>query len=311
MTPGEAGPLRFAVARLIAHARAYRLYCHNSHAWTAFLREFYGERRPGPGVDFQFRARLCADEISESPGAERVGLHELASRIHLSLDHDVLDRLNLMVGRCLHPTAPASMGWPLEAGLRTAMAHRWRDWYEMLLESDAKRRRFLILLVSPEDDTDLSPAGLVRVGPKCIEPYLLRATLFALAFSLSTEPIVNPSASFPGNLGGPPLSAHALGVAWLDGFDVNPEVTVRPWSTDVVLLSELREPPLHEPIPPRLDHSDHSVPGMRDVPPHEQPLILGCTSVVRSAFRIGEVAVRDHFTSVLRARARTAARMLG
>jgi hypothetical protein len=150
----------------------------------------------------------------------------------------------------------------------------------------------------------------VRVGPKCVEPHLLGPTLLALAFSVGIGPGMGPSASFPGNLGVPMLSAHALGVKWLDGVEISPEVSARPWTTDVVLLSELREPPLQQSALPRLDHLVDSVPGMRDVPPHEQPLILGYTHLVRSAFQIGEIAVRNHFTSVLRGRAKAAARLL-
>lgn len=310
MTPDEAGLLRFAVARLLAHAGTnYRLYSHNTSAWTSFLQNFRRENRPGP-VDFRFHARTCVGEFVPGVATELVRPQELASRIHLALDHEVLDRLNQMVERDLRPTASVSLGWQLEAGLRTAMVRRWRAWYPQLLASDAKRRRFLMLLVSPDDETDLGPAGLVRVGPRCVEPHLLGPTLLALAFSVGIGPGMAPSASFPGNLGVPALSAHALGVKWLDGVEVSSEVTARAWATDVVLLSELREPPLQQPVLPRLDHRADSVPGMRGMPPHEQPLVLGYTHPVRSALQIGEAAVRNHFTSVLRGRAQAAARML-
>jgi hypothetical protein len=309
MTPDEAGPLRFAVARLLAHAGNYRLFSHNTSAWTAFLKQFLHQNRPGP-VDFHFHARTCVGDTPHGVVTEITRPEELASRIHLSLDHEVLERLNRMVEISLRSAASVPMGWRLEAGLRAAMLGRWREWFPKLLESDPKRRRFLMLLVSPDDGNDLGPAGLVRVGPKCVEPHLLGPTLLALAFSVGIGRGMAPSASFPGNLGVPELSAHAVGVKWLDGLEVGPEVAGRTWATDVVLLSELREPPVQQPVLPRLDHAIGSVPGIRDVPPHEQPLILGYTHLVRSAFQIGEGAVRDHFTSVLRGRAKAAARML-
>jgi hypothetical protein len=309
MTPEEAGPLRFAVARVLAHVGNYRLYSHNTNAWTAFLKQFKHQNRPGP-VDFQFHARTCVGDAPHRAVFEIARPEELASRIHLSLDHAVLDQLNRMVESALHPTASVPTSWALEAGLRNAMHRRWREWFPKLLESDAKRRRFLLLLVSPDDDPDLGPAGLVRVGPKCVEPHLLGPTLFALAFSVGIGRGMAPSASFPGNLGVPALSAHALGVKWIDGVEVSPEVTQRAWATDVILLSELREPPLQEAVLPRMDHTVDSVPALRVVPPHEQPVILGYTHHVRSALQVGEIAVRDHFTSVLRGRAKAAARML-
>jgi hypothetical protein len=310
MSPDDAGLLRFAVARLLAHMGDYRLYSHNPDAWTGFLRSFRGVHRPGP-VDFHFHARTSVGDIPQGAVTEIAEPEDLASRIHLSLDHEVLGRLNQVIESCLHPTATVSLGWQLEAGLRSQMVRRWREWYPKLRESDFKRRRFLVLLASPDDDSDLDPAAIVRVGPKCLEPHLLGPTLFALAFSIGVGAGVAPSASFPGNFGTPALSVHALGVKWLGGVEVSPEAATRSWKSDVMLLSELREPPLQLPILPRLDHAPGSIPGIRDVSTHEQPLILGYTSLVRSAMQIGEFAVRDHFTKVLRERAKAAARMLG
>jgi hypothetical protein len=311
MNPEEAGPLRFAIARLIAHARDYRLYCRNSHAWAAFLRAFYGENRPGPAVDFRFQARLCVDDVADDGSPEVASLYELASRIHLSLDHDVLARLNEALEAGLRPDAQVTAGWSIERGLRSAMLARWREWHVRLLESDAQRRRFLVLLVSPDDATDIGLAGLVRVGPKCVDAHLLRGALLALAFSITREPGLQPCGSFPGNLGVPSLSAHALGVSWLDGVDVGPEARERTWSTDVVLLSELQVAPINPPALPRLDHSDDSAEGIQGLPVHEQALVIGCTQAVRAALSVGESAVRAHFADLLRGHARAAARAIG
>lgn len=310
MTPDEAGPLRFVVARLISHARAYRLFCRDSHAWVDFLREFVGGARPGPNVEVRFKVRASSGEPDLSAATELVSHYELASRVHLSLDFDVLERLHTLVGKCLHASRPMQMGWPLEAKLRETMRMRWQDWYNKLLSSEAKRRRFLVLLGSPDDDTDVGVAGLVRVGPRCVEPHLLRATLFALSFAVCTDTKVDPTASFPGNLVGERLSAHALGVSWLDGVDIGPDVGSRRWSTSLVLLSELREVPLHQSHLPRLDHNPEGKPSITHVPPHEQPFIVGCSHQAQLAMRRGESAVRAHFNSLLRERALAAAAML-
>jgi hypothetical protein len=310
MTPDEAGPLRFVVARLVAHAKSYRLSCQNPSAWTQFFRGFVDNKRPGPGVEVKFRVSSLAADANDGSPSELIERHELASRIHSSLDYCVLERLNGLALKCLHPATPMAIGWEIEPGLRRLMEERWRKWHEKLLASDAKRRRFLILLASADDELDLGPEGLVRVGPRCVEPFLLRPTLFALAFAVCANPGLSPSASFPGNLGVPRLSAHALGVAWLDGLDVGPDVGSRPWSTNVVLMSELREPPLRPPLLPRLDRDESTLSGMQNVPPHEQPLIVGCTHSARTAMRIGEAAAREYFTRLLRERAEAAARTL-
>lgn len=309
LTPEEAGPLRFAIARLVMHARDYRLHCENSIAWTQFLRGFFGEHRPGPAIDTHFRARRCLTDLPDDAPLEEMSVNELASRIHLSLDHDALIRLNEKLEAALRPEATVTAGWVLERGLRADMLVRWRDWHARLGVSDAQRRRFLVLLVSPDDAADLTPAGFVRVGPKCIEAHLLRAAVLALAFSLSTEPAVQPNGSFPGNVSAPSLSAHALGVSWLNGVDVGANVQEHSWSTDVVLLSEMQATPLPLPTLPRMDHTDDSD-GLRIVPFHEQALVIGCTQAVRAALSIGEQAVRDHFKALLRDRANAAARTI-
>lgn len=310
MTPDEAGPLRFVVARLILHSRSYRLRCRDGHAWSPFLSAFVGDKRPGPNSEFKFQVRPSGDEPKPSAPSEIAGLDELAHRVHLSLDFDVLERLALLVERCLHPSIPTSMGWPIEPKLRARMLARWHDWYAKLLSSEARRRRFLVLLASPDDDSDVGVSGLVRVGPLYVEPHLLRATLLALAFAVCTDMGVDPSASFPGNLAGDHMSAHALGVAWLDGEDVGPRAGSRRWSTNLVLLSELKEPPLLEPYLPRLDRNSGGRPGITDVPSYEQPLIVGCGHVVQTALRSGEASVRGYFSALLQERARAAAAML-
>jgi hypothetical protein len=309
LTPEEAGPLRFAIARLVMHARDYRLHCENSIAWTQFLRGFFGEHRPGPAIDTHFRARRCLSDLPDDAPSEEMSINELASRIHLSLDHDALTRLNEKLEAALRPEATVTAGWVLERSLRAEMLVRWREWYARLGASDAQRRRFLVLLVSPDDASDLTPGGFVRVGPKCVEAHILRAAVLALAFSLSTEPAIQPNGSFPGNVSAPSLSAHALGVSWLNGVDIGANVQERAWSTDVVLLSEMQATPLPLPTLPRMDHADDSD-GMRIVPLHEQTLVIGCTQAVRAALSIGEQAVRDHFKALLRDRANAAARAI-
>lgn len=310
MTPDEAGPLRFVIARLVAHARSYRLCCRDSHAWGTFLFNFVRGARPGPTVEVRFQVRPTGTEPYASAPTEQIGPHELASRVHLSLDFDVLERLHVLVGKCLNPSRPMPMGWPMETRLREKMRVRWQDWHDKLLASEAKRRRFLVLLTYPDDAADVGPAGLVRVGPKYVEPHLLRATLFALAFAVCTDTGIDPSPSFPGNLAGEHLSAHALGVSWLDGIDIGPDVASRRWSTSLVLLSELREAPLLQSPLPRLDHTMEGKPGITHVSPHEQPLIVGCGHQVQAALKKGEPAVRGYFSLLLRERARAAAAML-
>lgn len=313
LSPEEAGPLRFAVARLVSHAPAYQLFCRDSLEWGPFLAPFQSSDLPGPSCRPLLKVRSVIDGGANAYPEERGSLLDMASRIHRSLDLEVLRRLDAHLARCLRPNSPISVGWSIDPSLRVAMLARWRTWHAKLQTSDDQRRRFLILLASEKDHVALGETNspeLVRVGPRAMEAHLVRATVFALAFAVCVDVDLAPSGEYPGNLAGTQLSAHSLGVSWLDGVDVGPDVSLRQWTANVILMSELREAPLTDFLAPRIDSPTDGTPSMAGVPPHEQPLIIGSNHSIRTAMQSGEASLRQQLALVLRSKALTAKAIL-
>lgn len=311
MTVADAGPLAYVLARLVVHAPGCRFHGEDSHGWTAFLNTVRGRALPGPDVDVRLQVRRPPLASRQLPHVASQPANELAAYIHLALDFDVLTRLNTLVDRALDPSRPSDTGWPIEAGLRASLRARWLAWHAQLGESPAKLRRFLSLLVCVDDEPELGPAVLVRVGPRTVQGHMMRAVLMALAFGACTDDAVNPSPAFPGNLAAPPTSTLASGVAWLDGVKLGPEAQLRRWTTDVVLLSELGAPAqLLAAGLPRLDQPPDQPATVRQVALAEQALVVGGDSTLLRALAQGEHAVRSHFRALLLQRARAAAKLL-
>lgn len=300
----NAGSLATAIARLAVHSKQCHLYSSDSHGWGDIFNTYTGRARPGPHVDAHFVFRRIRQAVSDLPVVEEMPPDTLADRIHAALDVDVIARLNETLIRCLQPHPTLELGWPIEAMLRSQIRSLWQTWHLQLEGSALKRRRFLLLLASIEDRAEMNRAALVHVGPKIMTLHLARSAILALAVSLVLEEQVSPSDSFPGNLLGGKITAHASGVSWMDGKDLGPELISHPWTTTFVLLSELSE--AEEQLRAelrRLDKAEGETLRISDVSPDERPIIIGCDFVFRKALEGGREAVRKYVARLVRDRA--------
>jgi hypothetical protein len=187
----------------------------------------------------------------------------------------------------------------------------WQHWHRELNEKPAVRRRFLTLLTSLDDAPEDSPAALVQVGPRNLKLHLLRAVVLALAFAVSVDGGLIPATAHPGNLVIKNVTAHASGVAWLKGRELGPDVLSHPWTTGLVLLSELRATAAFlQASPLRMDKDATEKPRMDDVPLNEQPIIMGCDFELQQALEEGAEAVQAYISLILRDRAEAAAALI-
>ncbi len=307
---GDAGPLATAIARLATHCKQYDLYSPDSHGWVDVFKAYTGRARPGPHTEAHFVFRRPGQPVGDLPIAEEMTPEALSGQIHAVLDVEVISRLNEMLRRCLQPHPTFEIGWPIEARLRSQIWSLWQIWYRQLEGSVSTRRRFLLLLASIEDNAEMNLAALVHVGPRSMT-LQVRSAILALAVSLVLEEQVSPSDSFPGNLIGGKMTAHASGVSWLDGRDLGPEIISHPWTTTFVLLSELSAAAEHLRAElMRLDKVEPERLRINDVSPGEQPIIVGCDYAFRKALEEGQESVRKYIARLVRDRATASAAYL-
>jgi hypothetical protein len=307
----DAGPLLGALARLSGHAHNCDLYCRDRRRWEDVLIHDYSARiLPSPYVSLRF---MVHDARSGAPGAMTMPYdgQALAETLHEALDVEVLDQLHHALFDCLSRTPPAPTGWPIERELSHRMWVLWSAWRIRLDADPAMRRRFLLLLATERDTQRLGPDELCRLGPKILRPYLLKAALFALAFTIGAGRDLVPATCYPGNISDAALTGHASGVAWIDDREVGPDVASRPWSTGVVLLSELKSAFQQLQGEPRLNRGFDQLRPLIDEPgPAERPLVLGGDSVFQQALIAGEQAIAEYLSRVFQSRTAAAEQSL-
>jgi hypothetical protein len=302
----EAGPLISVLARLCAHTRSTELMTPDRRRWEEVLRGFAGRRLPGPntGVQFTVRDLTEAPQLQPAITADQEGL---SAQIHTELDKRLLSLLNDALFACLHQQPPAEIGWLLQADLRRAMWIKWQVWYQELRKDIDKRRRFLLLLATERDERRTSHDSLVRLGPIILRPHLIRAAAFALVFASCSPEAFSPSATYPGNLLTDRIRGHTVGVSWIEGRDIGPEVAALRWTTGLVLMSELKTAIALLRRQPRLDQLPGDIPSAIELTPAEEPIIVGCDYEFQQALENGVAAVTSLIETVLSDRAQGAA----
>jgi hypothetical protein len=295
-----------ALARLSGHAPMCVFRCEDRRRWDEVLRALAsGRALPDPHLEVNFRVE-DARALQPAIGAVAYSLDQLSETIHTSLDKAIFDELHGALFDCLGRPAPFEMGWIIEPRLKERLWTLWHGWHAIIDADPVTRRRFLLLLATECDPEEPEPAALVRVGPRTLRPFLLKAALFGLAFSIGSGQNLSPSSCHPGNLQTSRLTGHACGVSWIDGRDLTPAVVDRPWTTAIVLLAELRSAFRLLQSEPRLDRDDHSPALIGDSAIAERPLILGADDVFQAALEAGEQALATYLTEVLGWRAAAA-----
>jgi hypothetical protein len=299
-----------ALARLSGHAHYCDLYCRDRRRWEDVLVHDYSARiLPSPYVNLRFKVY---DARSGVPGATiSYNCQVLAETLQKALDIELLDQLHYALFDCLRRAPPAPTGWPIEQRLSQRMWELWSVWRIRLDADPSVRRRFLLLLATERDSQSLGPDELCRLGPKILRPYLLNAALFALAFTIGVGSDLIPATCYPGNISDAALTVHASGIAWINDREVGPDVANRPWSTRVVLLSELRSAFQQLQGEPRLNRElDRQVSLIDEPGPAERPIVLGGDSVFQQALIAGEEAIAEFLARVFQSRTAAAEQSL-
>lgn len=260
LRPQNAPRLATALARLCGHAVTSMLFGRERRRWEDFLRGAASPRKLPGNLDFAFRVT----EARALPGvdaATAVSSDALSDAIHLALDAEAYRALDGLLFDVLGRPDPEPCGWEIETDLRQSLWALWEAWRQVLNADEQVCRRFLVLLAHEQDFEGEADAALVRVGPRTLRAHPLKAAIFALAFVAGSDSQVVPVADRPGNIRGEVLSGHACGVAWIEGREVGPRTVLRPWTTSVVLLAELRAAVEVLGEEPRLDTFGRERPG--------------------------------------------------
>ena len=307
----EAGPIVSALSRITVHAQVCDFSCRDSSRWGETLRSFTGRALPGPNIEVRFTIGNSQSISTAISTPLAFTGHTLAAQIHAALDTRLLSDLNHQLSQCLQRPVPTDIGWITEVELRQRMWDKWEMWHSELAADESKRRRFLLLLATEQDDAKLFDDALVRLGPKAMRPHLLRATVFSLAFSSCSDLAFSPASVYPGNIMAPNVTGHATGISWIDGREVGREVATRRWMSRLILLSELRTSiELMKHQHQRLDYSVDEPPRILGVGPGEQSVIVGCDPDFQRAMETGADAVRAYVAAVLEDRAASAVKQL-
>ena len=199
----------------------------------------------------------------------------------------------------------------VEPALRERLWELWLSWHAALEVDDEKRRRFLRLLVSVHDKVDVEEAVLVRVGPKIVSRYLTMPTIFGLAFAACSGRQVAPATQHPGNVAVDSVTGHTCGVEWIERRAIHSGmVGQHGWTTNVVLLSELREAVQLMEGDLRLDQVVSDPPKLGVPSLSERPIVIGADGAFLSALEEGNLAMQRFFQSIFQRRADAARQSL-
>lgn len=309
LRPADTPGLLALLARLCGHAPACGIFVPERRQWDALLRHAVRGRAMPGDVGFQFRVEE-ARPLGAPMNSQVFQAAAFIQAAHTALDAETLQGLHDALFDVLARPEPVECGWVIEADLRRELWGLWQTWRAALDDSPGAIRRFLLLLADAEDFVDETDDPLVRVGPKTLRAYLLKASLFALAFVLGANQALGPALAHPGNLQGQGLSGHACGVAWIDGRDVGPRVAERTWSAAIVLLAELKVAAEFLFAEPRLDARLEDRPRVGELAFAERPLILGADDVFLDALEAGRPALSAYLNDVIGARAVAASRLI-
>lgn len=309
LRPAETPQLLALLARFCGHAPACVIFARERRQWDALLRHAVRGRAMPGDVGLQFRVEE-ARQLAAPMNPQAFGAAEFIQTAQAALDAETLQGLQDSLFDVLAKPEPVECGWVIETNLRSDLWGLWQTWRVALDDSPGSVRRFLLLLADAEDFVDMTDDPLVRVGPKTLRRYLLKAALFALAFVLGANQPLLPALAHPGNLQGQGLSGHACGVTWIEGRDVGPRVAERAWSAAIVLLAELKVAAEFLFAEPRLDARVEDRPRVGEIAFGERPLILGADEVFLDALEAGRPALSAYLNEVIGARAAAASRLI-
>ncbi len=305
----DAPALAGLLARLCGHAPAAVLHAHDRRGWDDHVRHVLrGEALPAD-LDLAIRvetSRVLAP-IAAVPSVPEAGYVAAA---HAALDAEVLRLLDGALYDVLARPKPVPCGWEIETHLRSDLWTHWAGWHQALIADPAGARRFLALLSHAGDYHNDGADALVGVGPKTLKSALLKAAVFALAFSACAGHPMTPAIAPPGNLRSDPFTGHACGASWIGGRVVGARVASRSWTTMIVLLAELKIalPLLSADM--RMDEQLGDRPRIGEVASVEHPLILGADDAFIDALEAGKGALSTYFETIFAHRAIAAQRMI-
>lgn len=299
-----------AIARMCAHATNCTLFTQDTVGWrSAMERLWSAETHPGPNVVLGCSIADWREPPATPPEADS-NIGDIADAIHNRLDAETLSALHQTLFSFLGPPAAVS-GWSVEPVLRDHLWALWGSWRETLASDAGKRRRFLKLLASADDQSEVRDALLVRVGPRIVNPYLAKPTIFALTFAACSGRATAPAAQHPGNVAVGSLTGHTCGVEWMGGRTIRSTIVGRhPWTTNVVLLSQLKDAARLMEGDLRLDQLDSDRPTLGAPALSEQPIVIGADDDFLDALERGAAAVQGFFQVIFQRRAEAARQSL-
>jgi hypothetical protein len=297
------------LARLCGHAPVAVLHAQDRRGWEDHLRyALRGEALPAD-IDLGIRVETARD-LDPIAAVPSVSEADYVAAAHAALDAKTLSLLDTALYDVLAQPHPAPCGWNIEAHLRSDLWTQWGTWHQVLLADPAGARRFMALLAHVGDYHSDGVDALIGVGPKTLRSTLLKAAVFALAFSVCAGHPMTPAVAPPGNLHSTPFTGHACGVSWIEGRVVSSKVVNRPWTAMIVLLAELRMalPLLSANM--RMDEQPGDRPRIGEVATIEHPLILAADDAFVDALEAGRSALATYFEAILASRAAAAQRMI-
>lgn len=306
----DAALLAPVLARLGAHAVGFMLYTKDVAGWRACLAALCaGKALPGPDLDIRCPVEDWRPSAALGTQVELTG-SQLSDRIQNGLDCEVLRQLHAALYEILGPMA-TPIGWPIESALRDRLWSRWERWHAAMAADAALSRHFLRLLTSEDDRNPASTAVLVGLGPKTLRPFMTKSTIIALAFATCSGIPVSPTNVHPGNIAFEALTGHACGVSWINERMLGTRAaTEQGWTTNIVLLSQLREAVRMMEGDLRMDRSISDSPTVGTFVTSEGPLIIGADESFVAALEAGEVELQAYLQSIFRWRSETVNRTL-
>ncbi|PIL39925.1 ABC-three component system protein [Massilia psychrophila] len=300
----NASMLMPAIARIGVHAQDFVLYARDFAGWQAGMLGLCSDRFL-PGADLNFCC-LIKGWLPPPPGLQvhsEQPIDEVVRTVHDQLDADLLQRLHDSIFGILGP-AEIATGWPIEPALRQALWELWIQWHAELTANPAMRQRFLRLLASVNDQIDAGDGGLVQLGPKVMRPYLVKPTLFGLAFAACSDRAMGPAGRHPGNIAFEEVTGHACGVGWINRRELRGRAAAgQSWTTNVVLLSQLQEAVQLLEGDQRLDQNltDQARIGLISLA--DKPIVIGANEDFLMALQSGIPTVQHFFQAIFERRA--------
>lgn len=245
-TPGEFGPLAYAIARLSLHTPACTVR-GDAARWGPFLDHLTVGSAHAEDLD---SPALQPIGNSSDLHPERYAPEEMARRLGAALDRSSLafvdDHLTGFLGRAADPGYAVDLDPAPD--VREAMRATWADW-KAAFEADADLlARFLRLLVCAQDGDAAASEARTLVGPRR-RRYLIRATAAALAVATGWAG-TEPHKDEPGNLKSEPAPAgapvtrtgHVCAAERISGRSISTEAAGFLWGTVFVVLPMLTSP---------------------------------------------------------------------